>query len=120
MFTAAKGIVDRFDVDGLELCFRDHGYFPEGTGRERQPLMTEIVDRISEMLAKQSTEHWASPRSLCTATTRVNRSPLLFHDLATLLSRSFNDDSPSLYQGEVVLQLSAHQSNSAKWARVPT
>ena len=50
VFSAAEEIVDRFDVDGLELCFRDNRYFPEGTGRERQPLMTELVGRVSEML----------------------------------------------------------------------
>ena len=38
--------VTRFDVDGIELCFRDHGYFPHGTGRERKDLMTELVRRI--------------------------------------------------------------------------
>ena len=35
--------VSRFDVDGLEMCFRDHRYFPPGKGRERRPLMTEFV-----------------------------------------------------------------------------
>ena len=43
-------VVQRFELDGLELCFRDHYYFPPGTGRERQPLMTDLVRRIRAML----------------------------------------------------------------------
>jgi len=43
-------VVSRFDVDGVELCFRDHGYFPAGKGRERAHLMTELVRRIRATL----------------------------------------------------------------------
>ena len=32
VFSAAEELVDRFDVDGLELCFRDHALFPLGHG----------------------------------------------------------------------------------------
>ena len=54
VFSAAEELVDRFDVDGLELCFRDHALFPSGTGRQSQPLMTELVGRVSGMLRKAS------------------------------------------------------------------
>ncbi len=49
-FSAAKKLVDTFPVDGLELCFRDHSYFPWSKGRERQPLMTDLVNQIRHML----------------------------------------------------------------------
>ena len=39
-----------FDVDGIELCFRDHRYFPPGRGADSQPLMTELVRRVRRML----------------------------------------------------------------------
>ena len=42
---AMERLVDRFPVDGLELCFRDHRYFPPGKGPERKDLMTELVER---------------------------------------------------------------------------
>jgi hypothetical protein len=45
-------VVERFDVDGLEMCFRDHLYFPHGTALERQPLMTDLVWQIRTMLDK--------------------------------------------------------------------
>ena len=53
LFDVALEIVDQFDVDGLELCFRDHAYFPKGTGQDRQPLMTELVERVSKMLKEK-------------------------------------------------------------------
>ena len=40
----------RFDIDGVELCYRDIGYFPPGTGRERAGLMTELLRRIRATL----------------------------------------------------------------------
>ena len=43
-------LVDRFPVDGLELCFRDHRYFPPGKGPERKDLMTELVARSRAIL----------------------------------------------------------------------
>ena len=46
----ASRLVDRFAVDGLELCFRDHRYFPPGLGPERKSLMTELVRRVRRML----------------------------------------------------------------------
>ena len=35
-------IIDRFDLDGVELCFRDHGYFPFGQAPQRAHLMTDV------------------------------------------------------------------------------
>ena len=43
-------LVDRFPVDGLELCFRDHRYFPPGKGPERKHLMTDVVARTRAIL----------------------------------------------------------------------
>ena len=43
----------RFDVDGLEMCFRDHAYFPVNTGAERAHLMTDLVRRVRAMLDDQ-------------------------------------------------------------------
>ena len=48
--------VTRFDVDGVELCFREPGYFPLGTGRERMHLMTDLVRRIRATLDEQATK----------------------------------------------------------------
>ncbi len=50
IFGVASRLVDRFPVDGLELCFRDHRYFPPGQGPERKSLMTELVRRVRQML----------------------------------------------------------------------
>ena len=50
LFSVTEELVSRFPVDGLELCFRDHRYFPPDRGREGQPLMTELVRRIRQML----------------------------------------------------------------------
>lgn len=46
----AKELVSRFAVNGLELCFRDHRYFPPEKGRERGHLMTQLVRRVRRML----------------------------------------------------------------------
>ena len=43
-------LVDNFPVDGLELCFRDHRYFPPGKGPERKDLMTDLVVRTRALL----------------------------------------------------------------------
>ncbi len=43
-------LLDRFPVDGLELCFRDHRYFPPGKGPERRHLMTDLVARTRAIL----------------------------------------------------------------------
>ena len=43
-------VIDRFDIDGIELCFRDPGYFPRGTGPQRAHLMTEMLREVREHL----------------------------------------------------------------------
>lgn len=43
-------VVDRFAVDGIELCFRDHAYFPPNCGTERGQLMTELIQRLRQHL----------------------------------------------------------------------
>ena len=50
LLTVMTEVAQRFDVEGLEMCFRDHYYFPYRAGRERQPVMTELVQRIRGML----------------------------------------------------------------------
>ena len=56
LFSATSELVNRFDVDGLELCFRDHYYFPPGRGPERKGLMTGLVGRIRRMLDDKGRE----------------------------------------------------------------
>lgn len=51
---AFKEAIDRFDLDGVELCFRDPGYFPRGTGSERAHLMTEMLRDIRTHLDRKS------------------------------------------------------------------
>ena len=53
LFSVTEELVNRFDVDGLELCFRDHAYFPAGAGPERKELMNELVGRIRGMLDRK-------------------------------------------------------------------
>jgi hypothetical protein len=43
-------LVERFDLDGVELCYRDHAYFPVDTGPQRADRMTELVRRIRASL----------------------------------------------------------------------
>jgi hypothetical protein len=45
-FAIVDEVMTRFDVDGVELCFRDHGYFPVDEGPGRAHLMTELVERL--------------------------------------------------------------------------
>jgi hypothetical protein len=49
-----RGVIEeaatRFDIDGVELCFRDAGYFPLGTARERMDLMTGLLRGIRASL----------------------------------------------------------------------
>jgi len=46
-------VIDRFDVDGVELCFRDCAYFPVNKGTERAHLMTDLVRKIHKMLEEK-------------------------------------------------------------------
>jgi len=50
VFGVMKEVAARFDVDGLEMCFRDHAYFPAGAGGERAHLLTDLVRRVRGML----------------------------------------------------------------------
>ena len=47
-------IVRSFDLDGLELCFRESVYFPYGKGRESQSIMTDLIRQIHEILVTES------------------------------------------------------------------
>jgi len=48
-------LLETFDVDGIELCFRDHGYLPNGTELERQPIMTKFVRAVHDLVRKAGT-----------------------------------------------------------------
>ena len=50
--SVAEYMLATFDLDGIELCFRDRAYFPEGTERERQPLMTEFVRAVRRIVQR--------------------------------------------------------------------
>ena len=50
VFSAVEELAGAFDVDGIELCFRDHRYFPPGRGAESQHLITGLVRRVRQML----------------------------------------------------------------------
>ena len=51
-FGAIEEIASRFDVDGIEITFRSDNHFPypRSISRERQHLMTELFQRIRDML----------------------------------------------------------------------
>ena len=46
-------VASRFDIDGVELCFRDCAYFPQGQGPARAPLMTDLVREVRSQLAER-------------------------------------------------------------------
>ena len=54
------GVVDeaafRFDVDGVELCFRDTAYFPPDQAAGRAHLMTDLVRKIRARLDERGEE----------------------------------------------------------------
>ena len=54
VISVAEEMVKRFDLDGLELCFRDRIYFPAGKSRERQSLMTDMVKQVHDVLKSES------------------------------------------------------------------
>jgi hypothetical protein len=61
LYGVMEEVVDRFDVDGLELVFREGLYFPaprgdRSIGRERQPLMTGLIERVREMLDRRGAD----------------------------------------------------------------
>ena len=49
-FGVIEQVANRFDIDGIELCFRDYAYFPAGQGHKRAALMTDLIERIRAML----------------------------------------------------------------------
>ena len=53
LYAPMQEVAARFEVDGLELCFRDHGYFPREYGRERAHLMTDLLRRVRVMLDEE-------------------------------------------------------------------
>ena len=55
VYAFAEEVTSRFDVDGLLLNFiRGIYYFPRQLGRERRPLMTDLIRRVREMLDRES------------------------------------------------------------------
>ena len=48
--SVAEHLLETFDLDGIELSFRDKAYFPAGTERERHPHMTEFVRHVSDIV----------------------------------------------------------------------
>ncbi|MEE2753982.1 MAG: hypothetical protein VX910_08380, partial [Candidatus Latescibacterota bacterium] len=48
-----KEVASEFNIDGVELCFRDCGYFPYTVARERTGLMTELVQNIRSNLKER-------------------------------------------------------------------
>ena len=57
VFSVADEVVERFDVDGLLFNYIRHGHcFPTDVARDRQPVMTEFLRRIREMLDRRGTQ----------------------------------------------------------------
>ena len=50
----ATEVARNFAIDGLELCYRDHRYFPPGQGSELRGLMTEMLEQIRTVLDEPS------------------------------------------------------------------
>jgi hypothetical protein len=57
VFSVANEVVERFDVDGLLFNYIRHGHcFPTDVARDRQPVMTEFLQRVREMLDRRSAQ----------------------------------------------------------------
>ena len=54
VFEVMQEVVSHFDVDGLEMTFREFGYFPFPEGRDRTHLMTDLVRRVRGLLDERS------------------------------------------------------------------
>ncbi len=54
LFEVMEELVSCFDVDGIEMTFREEMYFPVPHGKERAPLMTDLVRRLRAMLDEHS------------------------------------------------------------------
>lgn len=52
----AQELLTHFDVDGMELTFREPAYFPFPEGRQRAHLMTDLVRRLRGLLDEHSRE----------------------------------------------------------------
>jgi hypothetical protein len=50
IFEVMEEVVDRFEVDGIEMTFREPMYVPPGAGREKLHCMTALVQRLRGML----------------------------------------------------------------------
>ncbi|MFM1550592.1 MAG: family 10 glycosylhydrolase [Lentisphaeria bacterium] len=50
IFEAMERVVDSFDVDGIEMTFREPMYFPPSQGADRAHCLTELVQRLRDML----------------------------------------------------------------------
>ncbi len=61
MVSVVTEVARRFPVDGVELCYRDHRYFPPDTGNDRRDLMTSMLGRIRAALDEPS-RHSGKPR----------------------------------------------------------
>ena len=49
-FGVVKEVASRFDIDGVELCFRETAYFPPDEAPGRAHLMTGLIRRVRAML----------------------------------------------------------------------
>ena len=57
VFSVADEVVERFDVDGLLFNYIRHGHcFPTDVARDRQPVMTDFLRRVREMLNQQGAQ----------------------------------------------------------------
>ncbi len=61
LYGIMEEVVDRFDVDGMELTFREGLYFPaphgdRSIGRARQPLMTGLIERVRALLDQRGAD----------------------------------------------------------------
>ena len=55
-FGAVEEVVRSFDIDGVELCFRDTAYFPPDQAAARAHLLTDLVCQIRSLLNERSKE----------------------------------------------------------------
>ena len=67
-----RELAARFDIDGIELCYRDHAYFPVGTGVERAPLMTDLVQKVRAVLDEGDKRRTLGTRVFATIEECVN------------------------------------------------
>ncbi len=57
VFSVADEVVERFDVDGLLFNYIRHGHcFPTDVAPKRQPIMTDFLRRIREMLDRRGAQ----------------------------------------------------------------